>query len=116
MFGSRALLTLVDTLAARVKKLRETLGWTQQQLADAANVSQSMIGNIESGARAQPRKLPQLAKALGVTAEYLSSGEGPERPYNLSDPAMARVLKVMSGATQSTREKIAKLVEAIADQ
>jgi putative transcriptional regulator len=42
-----------------VKELREELGWTQAQLADAVGVSRQSINNIERG-----RNVPSLELAL----------------------------------------------------
>jgi len=59
-------ITFVSTLGERLMNAREAKGLTQQQLADAACVSQGTIGNIESGARKRPRDLLKIARALDV--------------------------------------------------
>ena len=43
----------------RVKELRSSLGWTQQQLADAVGVSRQSINSIE-----RDRYVPSLLLAL----------------------------------------------------
>ncbi|HEX7191929.1 MAG TPA: helix-turn-helix transcriptional regulator, partial [Thermoanaerobaculia bacterium] len=43
----------------RVKELRERLGWTQQELADAVGVSRQSINSIE-----RQRYVPSLPLAL----------------------------------------------------
>lgn len=54
-------------------------GWTQKDLAVASNLSQSAIGNYESGQRQQPSSdaLIKLTRALRVKPLWLSTGEGP---------------------------------------
>ena len=54
-------------------------GWTQKDLAVASNLSQSAIGNYESGQRQQPSSdaLIKLTRALRVNPLWLSTGEGP---------------------------------------
>ena len=54
-------------------------GWTQKDLAAASNLSQSAIGNYESGQRQQPSSdaLIKLTRALRVSPMWLSTGEGP---------------------------------------
>jgi len=54
-------------------------GWTQKDLAVASNLSQSAIGNYESGQRQQPSSdaLIKLTRALRVSPMWLSTGEGP---------------------------------------
>lgn len=77
------MLTYVKTLAQRVLTLRTERGWTQGQLAAASGVSQGSIGNIESGARLDPRAttLTGIAHALGVDAHWLSTGDGSKNPH-----------------------------------
>lgn len=69
-------ITIVDEISTRLKAARLEKGWSQAQLADEAGVSQSAIGNIESGQRKRPRDVVSLAAALGVTAEWLETGRG----------------------------------------
>jgi transcriptional regulator with XRE-family HTH domain len=84
------------TIAERMKELREARGWSQEQLAEKAGVTQGTIGNIESGLRKQPRQLLALAKALDVEPDWLQSGQGPMRlhpaaadqlRFSISEPA-----------------------------
>lgn len=66
----------MKTIAERLKHAREAKGWTQSQLAAASELSQSTIGNIESGAREGRGSLPKLAKALSISHDWLADGEG----------------------------------------
>lgn len=68
----------MKTIAERIKAVRQELGWSQVQLAEEVGVSQSSIGNIESGFRQRPRELVSIAKALRVSAEWLETGKGPK--------------------------------------
>lgn len=54
-----------------LKERRTKKGWSQAELAREANVSQQLITRIESGNVKESRKLPQIARALGVTVEDL---------------------------------------------
>ncbi|MGJ7490208.1 helix-turn-helix domain-containing protein [Variovorax sp. ZT4R33] len=67
----------MKTIAERVKAVRQELGWSQVQLAEEVGVSQSSIGNIESGFRQRPRELVSIARALRVSPEWLETGKGP---------------------------------------
>lgn len=71
----------MKTVAARLKHAREThRHWSQNELAVAAGVSQSTVGNIEAGLREGRFTMPKLAKALGVSLEWLADGEGDMLP------------------------------------
>ncbi|MDQ8030673.1 MAG: helix-turn-helix transcriptional regulator [Bordetella sp.] len=69
----------VDTFGHRLRNARMLHGWTQKDLALASKLSQSAIGNYESGLRLHPsgEALIKLTRALRVAPLWLSSGEGP---------------------------------------
>jgi transcriptional regulator with XRE-family HTH domain len=55
----------------RLRHIREQVGYSQQDLADASGVSQHTISEIELGRRKpQGRTLRKLAKALGVEVSH----------------------------------------------
>lgn len=54
-----SLSTVSQTITNRVKELRIALGWTQEQLAQAAGVSRQSINSIE-----RDRYVPSLELAL----------------------------------------------------
>lgn len=64
----------MDTIGSRIKARREALGWSQRELAKAAGVSTSTIGNLEAGIRHQPRSLLSIAAALGMSVHELADG------------------------------------------
>lgn len=72
------------TIAHRIKLAREALGLSQVALAELVGVSPGTIGNAESGAREQPRKLRLIAEALGVHLIWLETGVGPREVVNPS--------------------------------
>lgn len=67
----------MKTLKERLKWARKQKGWKQWQLAKAAGVVTSTIGNLETRDTENPRHILQIANALGVEAEWLSTGKGP---------------------------------------
>lgn len=67
------------TLAERLREARKAAGMTQKTLGDAVGVSQAAIQKIETGRAAQTTKLLDIAKALRVRPEWLSSGTGTMR-------------------------------------
>jgi len=77
---SPALITFVmKTIAERLVHAREAAGLSQPQLAKKAGVSQGSISHIETGLRKNPRHLLSLAKALGITPDWLMNGSGPRQ-------------------------------------
>lgn len=61
---------------AKVHRLRKTLGFTLEQLGEAAGISTSFVCDIEHGRRNQPslHNAIRLAHTLGVTIEDLLEG------------------------------------------
>lgn len=77
----------METLGERVKRIRETRGLTQQQLADQAGLGQSTINGIEKGSRQkQPASIIEIAHVLRVDAYWLKTGRGQQNP---SSPALS---------------------------
>ena len=58
---------LLRALGLRVRQLRERKGWTQEALADRADLDRSYIAGIEAGLRNPSfRALARIARGLGV--------------------------------------------------
>lgn len=65
---------LIRKLATRIKELRKTYNFTQDDLADRANIARSTLGNIESAKNDITfTKLNQLANAFEISlSEFLN--------------------------------------------
>ncbi len=64
------------TLAERLTWARTQKHLSQEALARLSGVSQSTIGNLESGLRLSARRITNIAEALGVSAIWLAEGVG----------------------------------------
>jgi len=68
---------LLQALGARVKDLREAKSWTQEVLAERADLDRSYIAGIEAGLRNPSVKAAaKLARGLGVTLSELFESVG----------------------------------------
>ena len=64
------------TFSDKIKRSREIVGLTQQQLADQIGVSKRTIASYESeDAKARRKTIEKLAKALKVSVRYLVDDE-----------------------------------------
>jgi transcriptional regulator with XRE-family HTH domain len=63
-----------ESLGERLRGRRRELGMTQEQLAERADTTQAVIQKIENGKSLRPRKIDQIAGALGVKAAWLMFG------------------------------------------
>lgn len=64
------------TFSERLNKAMKDAGYTQGSLAKAVGMAQSSVNKLLNGA-ASSRKTVEIAAALGVSPEWLSSGVGP---------------------------------------
>ena len=71
---------VLGALARRVRRRRESLGWTQAQLAARAGLSVRFLARVESGdGNISVIRLHELAHALGVEATELLRPVTPDR-------------------------------------
>lgn len=64
----------MNTLAERLKIAREKAGLSQAQLGEKIGLSQQSVAKIENGETRQPRKIKEIAVALGVSQTWLLLG------------------------------------------
>ena len=94
-------------MALRIRALREKKNWTQDELAERANISRSQLAQIESEARpANTLRLNAIAAALGVqTGALFSTSE--------QDDKLLDAVRVLS---DSDRASLVRMAEALAAQ
>lgn len=71
-------ITNVKTLKDRLIHARELRALTQAELAQKSHCAQSAIGNVESGTRQSLKNIVLVARALGVSVDWLYDGKGPK--------------------------------------
>lgn len=64
-----------ETLAERVKRLREAIGLNQSELARRLGKSPQTIQALEKGRHLKPGYIVELAEVLKVTPQYLATGQ-----------------------------------------
>lgn len=63
----------LNGLGSRIRKERQNKGITQEQLAEAVDISVNFMSLIENGRNMSVETLVNISKALGVTVDYLLS-------------------------------------------
>ena len=86
------------TIGERIKEVRESLGWTQEKLADEADLSKGFLSDVENNKRdISSTNVLKIANAMGASLEYLMRGEPSKQeehrkpiqfPPTLSEAAM----------------------------
>lgn len=86
----------------KVKEHRGILGLSQKQLAEKSGIGYRTITSYESGERfPQPAQLYKLAKALGVSTEYLKDDEITDPAYGLDRMEYVEEMRQTSGKKQA---------------
>lgn len=67
----------MSLIGQRIKERRKALKMSQVSLAKAAGCSQTTISDLERGRNEDSKELKDIAKALGVTVEYLADASPP---------------------------------------
>ena len=76
------------SIGSTVRDARIKRGWSQQQLAEAARVSQTTVDKIENGITKKSRFLPEIFKALGLDlADVVLHGGSEESSLRSLDPS-----------------------------
>jgi tetratricopeptide (TPR) repeat protein len=106
----------VETIGERLRRLRVERGYSQRELS-APGVSYAYISRIEAGARRPSVKaLRQLARKLGVSAEYLETGseihDFEQRELRLAD---AELRLRLGGETEHAEAEFESLLREAAD-
>ena len=66
---------ILEILGQRIRDKRKSLGWTQEELADNAEIDRSYIGGVERGERNLTIKvLCQICAALECDVAALTKG------------------------------------------
>lgn len=76
----------MNTIADRIKHAMRVRYMTDEETYTAAGVKYTTWRDITSGLTARPQKLPEIARALNVSHDWLLDGTGP-MPTETDEPA-----------------------------
>ncbi|MDE6797481.1 MAG: helix-turn-helix domain-containing protein [Ruminococcus sp.] len=91
-------------MGRRIMQRRKQMNLSQEELSEIADVSPQLMSTAERGAKAiRPENLLKISKALGVSADYLLSGEVIDRDFdnisaklkNLSPEKIRRIERII---------------------
>ena len=86
----------MPTVGSRIKKRRESLRWTQDDLAKKAGISKSFLSDLENGKRSVGAdKLLDIARALSRSLDYLMTGTDAEASETV--PSEVQIPKSLAG-------------------
>ena len=89
---------ILQEIGKRILDRRKQLGLTQEALAEKAEVTTQFVSYAESGKRAmRPENLLKISEALGVSADYLLTGDMIDKDSLLLSEKLRLPLKLYSG-------------------
>lgn len=93
----------------RIRDLRSGRNWSQEELADRANLSRSFMGEIERGqASATIESLEKIATALEITLEDMFRNLQPT-----TDSKLALLMSKMDGLSAESLQEFLDFVETL---
>ena len=99
------------SLGERIRKVRTKKQLTQEQLAEACDLSAAHIGHIERGTRALSiESLITISNVLGVSTDYLLLDVA-----NNADRQVARVLNAVCNMDKEQFDKFYSVVKILAE-
>ena len=100
----------------RIKQERKKLGWSQEVLAEKADLHPSFIGQIERGERAASFKtLERFSRLFGVKlTELLEDGSGHE-PYK-PHPLEKKIVELLKGCSSREQQLVYQTIKHLLRQ
>ena len=83
---------LLQQIGKRIIERRKKLGLTQEALAEKGDMTTQFVSYTESGKRAmRPENLLIISSALGVSTDYILTGEIVDKDYLLLSDKMRKL-------------------------
>lgn len=83
---------LLQQIGKRIIERRKKLWLTQEALAEKGDMTTQFVSYAESGKRAmRPENLLKISSALGVSADYILTGEIVDKDYLLLSDKMRKL-------------------------
>jgi len=101
----------------RIRRERLKMGWSQEELAEKADLHPSFIGQIERGLRAASFKtLERLGVIFGIKpADFLENGRGSGEIYK-PHPLERRILGLMKGCSSREQQLVYQTIKYLLRQ
>jgi transcriptional regulator with XRE-family HTH domain len=110
-------MTDTATIGRRIRDARQAKGMTQEQLAQAVNVSRSAVAQWETGRAGQvTANLARLAATLGVGVDYLTHGDDKFAPSVAGQGDELALLRLYRACTREDRQMLLRMARRLAEQ
>lgn len=103
---------MLPILSIRIKELRKERKWSQKELGEKVDVSESFISKVESGKKQPSREVTaKIAETFNVTTDFLLGRSDEEDLNEMLDVKFKSMKERLSNLPESQREMIMKQAE-----
>lgn len=104
------------TIGARIRDARQARGWTQDQLAQAVDVTRSAVAQWETGRAGQvTANLARIAATLEVGIEFLTHGADKISPSVAAQGDELALLRLYRACSPADRQTLLRLARRFAE-
>lgn len=103
---------LIIEMGKRISERRKNMNLSQEELAELAEVSPQLLSTAERGTKAlRPENLLKISKALGVSADYLLTGEIIEKDLDVISTKLKNASSTQIRSIEKIIDECVKLCE-----
>ncbi|HFK1685314.1 transcriptional regulator [Bacillus anthracis] len=103
---------MLPILSVRIKELRKERKWSQKELGEKVDVSESFVSKVESGKKQPSREVTaKIAEVFNVTTDFLLGRSDEEDLHEMLDVKFKEMKERLSNLPESQREMIMKQAE-----
>ncbi|MCU4734223.1 helix-turn-helix transcriptional regulator [Bacillus cereus] len=103
---------MLPILSIRIKELRKGRKWSQKELGEKVDVSESFISKVESGKKQPSREVTaKIAEVFNVTTDFLLGRSEEEKLNEMLDVKFRAMKERLANLPESQREMIMKQAE-----
>ncbi|MFZ7936264.1 helix-turn-helix domain-containing protein [Bacillus thuringiensis] len=103
---------MLPILSIRIKELRKERKWSQKELGEKVDVSESFISKVESGKKQPSREVTaKIAEIFNVTTDFLLGRSDEEELNEMLDVKFKAMKDRLTNLPESQREMIMKQAE-----
>lgn len=103
---------MLPILSVRIKELRKERKWSQKELGEKVDVSESFISKVESGKKQPSREVTtKIAEVFNVTTDFLLGRREEEKLNEMLDVKFRAMKERLANLPESQREMIMKQAE-----
>ncbi|PEM35892.1 helix-turn-helix domain-containing protein [Bacillus pseudomycoides] len=105
---------MLPILSIRIKELRKERKWSQKELGEKVDVSESFVSKVESGKKQPSREVTtKIAEVLNVTTDYLLGRSDEEVLNEMLNKKFIEMKSRLDSLPETQQEMIMKQMESL---